>query len=407
MLSRPDASGRAPESAAELGIFTGRPAFAEPLHVGRPNVVGTEAVIERIRGAMDRRWLTNHGPLVGELEERMAELCGVEHCVAVANATVGIQLVAKALELSGEVIVPSWTFVGTAQALSWVGLEPVFCDIDPATHCLDPAAVAAAVTPRTAAILGVHLWGRPCDVNGLAAIAERHGVPLLFDAAHAIGCTHGGKPIGGLGHAEVFSLHATKVVNAAEGGVITTDDAGLAERLRVMRGFGFTGYDRVAVLGTNAKMSELSGALGVTGLEHLDELVEVNTRNHDAYAEGLAGIDGVTLIRYDEHESHNHHYVVLEVDGPLARDDLVAALHHENVLARRYFHPGCHRLTPYAEQGLTLEATEHVSSRVVTLPTGTALSAADIAVICRLVALAVDGAAEVGPAVRAAGGITR
>ena len=167
---------------AELAVFTGRPAFSEPLHVGRPNVGDTERVLERIRGALDRRWLTNNGPLVREVEERIGKLTGVRRCIAVGNATSGLQLVARALELKGEVIVPSWTFVGTAQALSWIGLEPVFCEIDAETHNLDPAAVAAAITPRTSAILGVHLWGRSCDVEGLAAVAEVHGGGALMSS---------------------------------------------------------------------------------------------------------------------------------------------------------------------------------------------------------------------------------
>jgi len=327
---------------AELAVFTGRPAFSEPLHVGRPNVGDTERVLERIRGALDRRWLTNNGPLVREVEERIGKLTGVRRCIAVGNATSGLQLVARALELKGEVIVPSWTFVGTAQALSWIGLEPVFCEIDAETHNLDPAAVAAAITPRTSAILGVHLWGRSCDVEGLAAVAEAHGIPLLFDAAHALGCSHRGRPVGGLGLAEVFSLHATKVVSAAEGGVITTDDEELADRLYFTRSFGYAGYDTVVALGINAKMDELSAALALTGLEHLDELVAVNRRNHRAYERLLAGVDDVRLLRYDESERNNYQYVVLEVEGALERDTLIAALHAENVLARRYF-----RWVPY------------------------------------------------------------
>ena len=187
-------------------------------------------------------------------------------------------------------------------------------------------------------------------------------------------------------------MHATKVVSAGEGGAITTDDEELAERLHYTRGFGFAGYDTVVALGMNAKMDELSAALALSSLEHLDELVATNVRNHRAYGEGLAGVHGVRLLRYDENERHNHQYVVLEVDGPLERDDLVAALHAENVLARRYFHPGCHRAPPYSARALTLEVTERVSERVLALPTGTAIEESDIEVICSIIALAAEHA---------------
>jgi dTDP-4-amino-4,6-dideoxyglucose len=231
------------ERVDELALFSGAPAFAEPLHVGRPNIGDRAAFLARIEEALDRRWLTNHGALSLELERRVADLAGVRYAVVVANATLGIELLVRALALEGEVIVPAWTFVGTAQALSWVGLTPVFCDVDPVTQTLAPDAVEAAVTPRTSAILGVHLWGRTCEVERLQSIAHAHGLELVFDAAHALGCTRRGKPVGGFGRAEVLSFHATKVASAAEGGAITTDDARLAERLRYTRAFGFTDYD--------------------------------------------------------------------------------------------------------------------------------------------------------------------
>jgi dTDP-4-amino-4,6-dideoxygalactose transaminase len=317
----------------------------------------------------------------------------VEHCVAVANGTLGLQLLAKAAGLTGEVVMPSFTFIGTAHAFAWIGLTPVFCDIDADTHTLDPAAVERAITPATSAIVGVHLWGRPCDVGALEEIAARHGLPLFFDAAHALGCSYGDRTVGGLGDAEVLSFHATKVANAAEGGAIATGDGELADRMRLMRNFGFSDYDRVAGLGVNAKMSELSAALGLASLDAFDGFVEVNRRNHERYVAELGDVGGVSVLPYEPGERHNFQYVVLELSDAvlerLPRDDLVAVLHAENVLARRYFSPGCHRQEPYRATEWSLPVTDDVSARVVVLPTGTAVGERDIATVCAIVRAAI------------------
>jgi dTDP-4-amino-4,6-dideoxygalactose transaminase len=376
------AARRAPE---DLAVFGGRPAFAEPLHVGRPNVGDAEAFLARVRDILDRRWFTNNGPYVQDFERRMAELTGTPHAIAVCNATIGLELLVRALELSGEVIVPSFTFVATAHALQNQGIRPVFCDIDPRTHNLDPDEVEALVTPRTTAILGVHVWGRGCAVERLTALARARGLRLLFDAAHAFACTHAGRMIGGFGDAEVFSFHATKFLNTFEGGAITTADDALAERLRFMRNFGFSGYDQVSYLGTNGKMPEICAAMGLTGLEDLDELVEVNRRHLRTYRDALRAVRGLSLVEYDPAERSNHQYVVVEVDADafgLDRDQLVRVLHAENVLARRYFHPGCHEMEPYrtTDPGahLRLPHTERLCARVMTLPNGTGLTTADV-----------------------------
>ena len=187
----------------ELAIFGRAPRFSEPLHVGRPNVGDRGRLFERIGDILDRRWLTNDGPMLRELEQRIAEVADVEHCVAMCNGTVALEIAIRALEMRGEVIVPSFTFIATAHALKWQEITPVFCDIDPNTHNLDPARVESLIGEETTGIIGVHLWGRPCDVEGLARVAERNELQLLFDAAHAFGCSHGGKMIGGFGRAEV------------------------------------------------------------------------------------------------------------------------------------------------------------------------------------------------------------
>jgi len=387
---------RVTRSVEQLALFGGTPAFSSVLHVGRPNVGDRTRLLDRIGDILDSRWLSNNGPYVREFEQRVADLAGVRHCVSTCNATMGIQLLVQALGLTGEVILPSLTFVASAHALAWQGLTPVFCDVDPVTHNLDPARVQELITPRTSAIMGVHLWGRPCDVDALDAVARRHGLVLIFDAAHAFACSHRGRMIGGFGRAEVFSFHATKFVNSFEGGAVVTDDDGLAERIRLTTNFGLSGPDEVALLGTNAKLSEAAAAMGLTSLDSLDEFVAVNRDNWHAYRAALRGVPGMHLAAFDPGERNNYQYVVVEVDedrAGVSRDQLQAVLLAENVMARRYFHPGCHRLEPYRSRdphaGDRLPQTRRLAGRLLVLPSGTAIGRTEIRVIGEIIRLVV------------------
>lgn len=368
------------------------PLPSELLHVGRPNLGDRQAFLTRVNEILDRRWFTNAGPVSLEFEARLREFLDVRHCVTVCNATVGLEIAIRACGLSGEVIVPSFTFVATAHALQWQGLRPVFCDIDPRTHNVDPAQVERLITPRTTGILAVHCWGRPCEVEALQKIASRHGLKLLFDASHAFGCSHEGRMIGGFGNAEIFSFHATKFINTFEGGVITTNDSELAKRLELMRNFGFTGFDQVDELGTNGKMSEICAAMGLTNLESVDDFIAVNRHNHDYYAKSLAGIPGITVLRHPGPERCNYQYVILEIDPatcPVPRDTLLQHLHENCIYARRYFYPGCHRMEPYRtldpSAGAALPETEGLCERVMALPTGTSITAKEIDQVCGLI----------------------
>ncbi|ANV85496.1 dTDP-4-dehydro-6-deoxyglucose aminotransferase [Picosynechococcus sp. PCC 7003] len=383
-------------SVHELAIFGGESMFKEKLHIGRPNIGNRERLLERINDMLDRRWLSNNGTFVQEFEQQLADYLGVKHCIAVCNGTIALELVIRALEFKGEVIVPSFTFIATAHALQWQEITPVFCDIGPKTHTLDPAKVEQMITPRTSGIIGVHVWGQPCNVDALTAIADRHQLKLAFDASHALGCSYQGQMIGNFGKAEVFSFHATKFINSFEGGAIATNDDELNEKLRLMKNFGFAGFDNVIYLGTNGKMSEVSAAMGLTSLESIDEFMAVNRRNYEVYQQELAGLPGVKLFPYNESEKQNYQYVVVEVDetnAGISRDLLVEVLHAENVIARRYFYPGCHQMEPYRSYfphaGLLLPETEKLTSKVLILPTGTAISEEIIIQICKIIRLAI------------------
>lgn len=362
------------------------------LHVGRPNIGNRDVFFRRLNDMFDRRWLTNNGPFVQELEKKIAERLGINHCVAVCNGTMALEIAIKALGMSGEVILPAFTFIGTAHALQWQGIKPVFCDIDPKTHNLDPSKVEALITERTTGILGVHLWGRPCSPESLSHIAEKHGLALLFDAAHAFDCSHGGKMIGHFGDAEIFSFHATKFFNTAEGGAIVTRNDEVAEKARQMRDFGFAGYDNVVSLGVNGKMIELCAALGLTNLESIDEFITSNRRDYEQYQEELSGLAGLSFVEYNRTEKNNYQYVVVLVDENktgVDRDTLVSMLHDNGILARRYFWPGCHRMEPYRTKDPQardrLPETERVARQVFVLPTGTTVSPADITRTCLLI----------------------
>ena len=378
-------------SKADLAINGAPPAFDQPLHVGRPNIGDREAFLQRVNQILDNQWLTNNGPMVQEFEQRIAAHLGVKHCIAMCNGTIALEIAIRALGLEGEVIVPSWTFVATAHALYWQGITPVFADIDPATHNLDPEAVRRMITPRTSGIIGVHLWGRAAPIDELQAIAEKHGLKLMFDAAHAFGSTYKGQTIGRFGACEVLSFHATKSFNTFEGGAVVTNDDELAETMRLMRNFGFHGYDNVIHPGTNGKMIEVCAAMGLTNLDAHAKVVKIGTRNHAAYTAALTDIPGITVLAYAPTELNSHHYVVIEVgkDCAASRDEIVATLQAENVLARKYFWPGAHMMQPYRElfphARLMLPNTERIGASVIVLPSGIAMTAESIQVCCDII----------------------
>jgi dTDP-4-amino-4,6-dideoxygalactose transaminase len=393
----------------KLAVLGGKSFFAEPLHVGRPNLGDRDRLFSRFNEMLDRNWLTNAGPFVQEFEKRVADLTGVKHCIAMCNATVALEITARALNLTGEVIIPSFTFVATAHALQWQKITPVFCDIDPQTHNINPRKIRYLITPRTSAILGVHLWGRACPIEELEAIASEHNLKLLFDAAHAFGCSYKGRMIGQFGNAEVLSFHATKFLNSGEGGAVVTNNDELAAKVRLMKNFGFSGYDNVIYIGINGKMSELSGAMGLTNLESVEQFTRTNKENFEVYENELANIPGISLLSYDKEQRPNYQYVVCDVDKSVAgltRDQLVSALQAENVLARKYFYPGVHRMEPYRSYfphaNLLLPDTQWVAERVMVLPTGNSIAMPEIKAVCEIIREAISHATEVSRALASA-----
>ena len=342
-------------------------------------------MLRRINEILDRRWLSNNGPIVQEFEPAIAERLGVQHCVAMCNGTVALEIAIRALGLKAEVIVPSFTFIATAHALQWQEITPVFCDVDPATHNLDPAAVERMITPRTTGIIGVHLWGRPCAVEALQELADRHDLTLMFDAAHAFGCSHGGRMIGNFGRCEVFSFHATKFFNTFEGGAVVTNDDELAAKIRLMKNFGFAGYDNVIYLGTNGKMTEVCAAMGLTGLESLRPFIAVNRRNHEAYRRGCGTSPGSGCWNTggDDAELPDTSWSRSIRTSPLTRDELVRrAARRERpgppVLLSRLPSHGAVPLATFRTPASCCRRRPASPTGVVVLPTGTAVTETDV-----------------------------
>lgn len=359
-----------------------------PLHVGQMNLPSDEAFRAAFEGIFARRHYANHGPLEHHLDKALAEHFQVRHAISVVNGTVALILLLKALDIQGEVITPAFTFSATAQSLLWAGLKPVFCDVDAESQMLTAAGVTKAITPATVAILGVHIWGRACDPIALEELAAERGLKLIFDAAHATSCTFAGRRIGGFGDAEIFSFHATKVLNGAEGGCITTNNDALAARLRVMRSFHDGTGDPSGLLRMNAKMSEAQAAMTLLGLDAIDGFIAENRARYERYRTNLAHIPGIRFLDHEGYGENNYQYVVSQIDAQafgLTCDALSNALQARNVLVRRYFSPGLHKSPPFSEERWNLPVTDDLCRSLLQFPSGQVINLEDVDAVCSLV----------------------
>jgi dTDP-4-amino-4,6-dideoxygalactose transaminase len=389
-------------SRTDFALFGAPPAFARPLPVGQLYFPSRERYEEAFRGIFERQYYTEYGPLNRQLEERLQQFLGVRHAICVTNATVALMMVADAMGLGGKVILPGFTFAASAQSLSWAGLEPVFCDVNPDTHQIALDQVAALIDKDVSAIMGVHLWGGACEPEALAELAKANGVQLYFDAAHAFGCEVDGVRIGNFGRAEVFSFHATKILSATEGGCICTNDDELAARLRTMRSSAGAGKPTEVVRTVNGRMSEAQCAIALMSLEDFPANRQNNETLYRLYAAQLAAIPGLHLVRPSGVSLSNYQYLVCQIDEGefgLSRDTLIALLKAENVNARRYFYPGLHRSIPYAQDFPRylerLPNTDSLSASCIQLPIGALVSAQGVERICSILSRAHQAAPSI------------
>jgi dTDP-4-amino-4,6-dideoxygalactose transaminase len=318
--------------------------FAEPVFVTRPLFPELSDFQSTLTGIWERRWLTNKGKLHDELEREIAARLRISHLSLVSNGTAGLMLTSRAFELQGEVITTPLTSPATVNALTWCGLKPVFADVDPDTLTLNPDTVENAISPDTSAIVGVHLYGSPCDVEALQAIGRNNNVRVIYDCAHAFGTEISGRPIADFGDASVFSFHATKLFNTAEGGAVATTIPEIKRKMDLLRTLGIQDEVTVALPGINARMNELEAAFGLANLKKLDAEWKARAELADIYRKRLVGIHGLRYLELPANVRPSHHYFVIRIDNEqcdITRDDLYERLKTFNIFTRRYFYPLC------------------------------------------------------------------
>ncbi|MEW5965584.1 MAG: dTDP-4-amino-4,6-dideoxy-D-glucose aminotransferase VioA [Pseudomonadota bacterium] len=313
---------------------------AKPIYVTQPALPPLEAFIPYLEQIWESKWLTNSGPFHQQFEQALADYLGVRHVALFANGTLALVTALQALRITGEVITTPYSFVATAHSLLWNGIRPVFVDIDPVTLNLDPTKIEAAITPQTTAIMPVHCYGRPCEVERIEKIADNYGLKVIYDAAHAFGVHCCGGSVLNHGDLSVLSFHATKVFNTFEGGAIVCHDAKTKQRIDHLKNFGFVDEVTVVAPGINGKMSEIMAAFGLLQLRDIDGVLERRAAVDARYRTALAGVAGIDCLPAPG-EKTNHAYfpVLVRPDYPISRDALYQKLKDANIHARRYFYP--------------------------------------------------------------------
>ncbi len=348
--------------------------FDKPIYVTRPFLPPLEEFTEGLKEIWGSHLLTNRGPILRRYEQRLSEFFDTPNVCLFNNGTLALQIALQAMSISGEVITTPFTFVATTHALYWNKIRPIFVDIEPDYYTLDPEAVEAAITPWTTAILAVHVYGHPCNLDALADIARRHNLRLIYDAAHAFGVTVDGKSICNFGDMNMFSFHATKLYHSIEGGMLTFQDAGLKTTLNYLKNFGFKNETEVVMPGTNAKMNEFQSLMGILVLRHIDGIIERSRRIDAVYRERLKDIPGIKFPPpLPANVSYNYGYEpveIIEEEFGMSRDALYNKLQEYNVFTRRYFYPlvcdyACYQSVSVIDP---LIVARKVSERILTLP---------------------------------------
>jgi len=370
-------------------ILGGKPLFGAKLNFVHPTLPDFTELAGGVRGCLSSGMVTK-GRHLREFEAALAEHLGVKHAIAVSSCTTGLMLAYQCLGLRGDAVIPSFTFMATASSLVWAGLRPVFGDVDARTTNLDPAAAEAVITPETSAIVVVHNFGNPADIDAFQAIADRHGLKLIFDAAHGFGTLYRGAPVGVQGHAQVFSMSPTKLLIAGEGGLITTNDDEAAERLRFGREYGNSGNYDSAFAGFNARMPEFNALLGLKGLRGLEAGARRRNEVAALYREELGRLPGLTFqeVRPGNRSSFKDFSIVVDPDAfGLTRDELAAALGAENIDTRKYYDPPVHRQTAYRHyaDGRPLPNTEWLAAGSLSLPIWSNMENSTALGVCRAV----------------------
>ena len=350
--------------------------------VTRPFLPPKEEYEKYLSGIWTRQWLTNMGPLANELELKLKDYLRLKHLLFVTNGTVALQMAIKALDLKGEIITTPFSFVATTSSIVWEGCQPVFVDIDPKSLNMDASKIEAAITERTSAILVTHVYGNPCDVEAIQEIADRHGLKIIYDGAHAFGVKINGKSVFEYGDVSTCSLHATKLYHSIEGGLIITKNADLLKKLAYIRNFGFDGPEAFAELGINGKNSEFHAAMGLANLKHIEEIHQHRMTISERYDSWL-GKSASFPERHCKASKNYAYYPVIFQSEDVALQ-VFEALKGKEIFARRYFYPSLAKTLPYLPEK-NLPVTDDIATRILCLPLYYDLSPEEVDMICRII----------------------
>lgn len=355
----------------------------QPIYVTQPALPPLEEFQPYLEQIWESKWLTNGGPFHQKLEKKLAEYLGVDHLALFANGTLALITALQSLRITGEVITTPFSFVATAHSLLWNGIKPLFVDIHPETLNLDPEKIEAAITPHTTAIMPVHVYGRPCDVEKIKDIADKYGLKVIYDAAHAFAVNYKGESLLNHGDLSTMSFHATKVFNTFEGGAIVCPDAKTKKRIDDLKNFGFHDEVTVVASGINAKMNELQAAFGLLQLKHIDKAINRRREIDAQYREQLLNVSGISFPQLPPDTVYNYAYfpIIVKQDYPLSREELYEELRKQEIYTRRYFYPlisefPMYRGLPSARRD-NLPVAFEVAANVLCLPIYPALQSED------------------------------
>ncbi len=364
--------------------------FSAPIYVTKPVFPTIEEVTAKLEDIWRAEWLTNNGPQHAMLEKELTEYLKVPYLNLFNNGTIALMVACQSLRLMGDVITTPFTFAATPHVLSWNNIRPIFCDIDPVTMNIDAEKIESMITPQTTAILAVHVFGTPCDVEKIQKVADKYGLRVVYDAAHAFGVEIDGKGIGNFGDISMLSFHATKLYHTVEGGALVHKDANLKERIDLLKNFGIKNEEEVVMPGINGKMNEVQAAIGRIMLGYVEKEREKRIALGKIYDEELGGVPGITLMpKVEEHVRLNHQYYVIRIDEEKfgrSRDYVYDHFKEYNVFARKYFHPLCSEYTCYRQLSSAapgqLPVAEKVGREVLSMPMYGKLEAEDVRKIC-------------------------
>lgn len=370
-------------------ILGGSPVFPNKVNIVRPIMPDFSEMADGVQGIL-RSGMVTKGEYLKAFEQAVREHLGVRHAIGVSSCTSGLMLTYRGLGLTGDVIVPSFTFMATVSALVWAGLRPIYVDVNPGTTNMDPAAAEAAITPNTSAIVAVHNFGNPAEIDALKAVADRHGLKLIFDAAHGFGALYQGQPVGGQADAHVFSLSPTKLLITGEGGIVSTNDDDLAQKIILGREYGNSGSYDSAFAGLNARMPEFNALLGLRSLERLEEAAQTRNQSVEMYQELIGSLPGVSFQQVQPGNRCSYKDLSVVFDAQqfgLTRDELAVALAAENIDTRKYYEPPVHRQTAYAHyyEGQPLPSTEWLAQNSLSFPMWSQMEPAVVTGICEAI----------------------